>query len=173
MVPGGIAQSQGKPGACAATSQAATALLRALSDPGASRQEVDVLLDELSDSQLPFREELLGGGPWRVVYTRGSLLLWEALQRPATALSRANNAASQDLDPLGRTVVNKAEFWGARVYVTASGTYSPQLPEQPSQQQQEAASAPSPLAWLQPRKAQSQPPLPTCPVPVSACIERG
>ena len=37
--------------------------------------------------------------------------------------------ASQDFNPMGRTVVNKAELAGAALYVTASGTYAPQVSE--------------------------------------------
>lgn len=35
----------------------------------------------------------------------------------------ASNAASQDLDPSTNTVINRAEYFGSRLYVTASGTY--------------------------------------------------
>jgi len=36
--------------------------------------------------------------------------------------------ASQDFRPNGRTVVNKAEVFGEKVFVTANGTYEPQVP---------------------------------------------
>lgn len=35
--------------------------------------------------------------------------------------------ASQDFDPNGRTVVNKAEVFGENFFVTANGTYEPQV----------------------------------------------
>lgn len=35
--------------------------------------------------------------------------------------------ASQAFDPVGRTVVNRAELAGGTLYVTASGTYAPQV----------------------------------------------
>jgi hypothetical protein len=45
---------------------------------------------------------------------------------PSTARPAMVNRAAQDLDADGRTVVNMAQFWGARVCVTASGTYEPE-----------------------------------------------
>ncbi len=38
---------------------------------------------------------------------------------------RAGSQASQDFDPDARTAVNKAEVLGSRLFVTASGMYSP------------------------------------------------
>lgn len=38
---------------------------------------------------------------------------------------RGSNAASQVLDPSRRTVVNRAEYLGDKLWVTASGTYEP------------------------------------------------
>lgn len=97
--------------------------------PGAQARRVDELLDELLDASrdnLPFDEQLLGGGAWRVLFTRGSLQLWK-LTYAAGRLVKPANAASQDLDPSGgrRSVVNKAEFFGDRLFVTASGRYEP------------------------------------------------
>eukprot|EP00775_Hariotina_reticulata_P005867 gene5867-6108_t len=37
----------------------------------------------------------------------------------------AANAASQDLDPSNRTVINRAEYFGQQLYVLASGSYLP------------------------------------------------
>jgi hypothetical protein len=53
------------------------ALLLSSSDDGiaTSRQQqtrASELVDALIDAGLPFEERLLGGGPWVVVYTRGS-----------------------------------------------------------------------------------------------------
>ena len=118
------------------------------------------------------REQLIGGGPWVVVYTRGPLL-WQQATAPgkilnfgnqvhssipvnaATALevlqsflptlsffchmlpvvgspaahhfSLQNTAlqASQEFDPAERTVINRAQLAGDRLFVTASGTYEP------------------------------------------------
>lgn len=60
----------------------------------------------------------------QVLYTRGTPQLWKATYS-AGKLVRASNAASQDLDPAGRTVVNRAEYLGDKLWVTASGTYQP------------------------------------------------
>jgi hypothetical protein len=60
----------------------------------------------------------------QVFYTKGSPQLWKATFK-AGKLLNASNAAAQDLDPGSRTVVNSAEYFGRRLYVTASGTYEP------------------------------------------------
>lgn len=103
-------------------------LLTADSGEGSSsavRQRIDTLLNELQALEgLQFDEQLLQGGPWRVLYTRGTPQLWKATYS-AGKLVRASNAASQDLDPAGRTVVNRAEYLGDKLWVTASGTYVP------------------------------------------------
>ena len=54
-------------------------------------------------------------------YTKGQLELWNSTYK----LLNKGNKASQDLDPRTRTVVNKAEYFGDKLYVTASGTYEP------------------------------------------------
>lgn len=36
--------------------------------------------------------------------------------------------ASQEYNPADRTVINRGEVLGARLYVTASGTYEPEVP---------------------------------------------
>jgi hypothetical protein len=59
-----------------------------------------------------------------VLYTRGTPQLWKATYS-AGKLVRGSNAASQDLDPSRRTVVNRAEYLGDKLWVTASGTYEP------------------------------------------------
>lgn len=147
-------------------------------DFGRASELVDVLLG----SSLPFREQLLGGGPWQVVYSRGPLL-WQGFTAAGNALSKrrlgrsANKVveqasresfagyaavmhvkcceamhacehvppqhplnisvkkgscafpqASQDYKPADRTVINRGEVLGSRVYVTASGTYEPEVP---------------------------------------------
>lgn len=84
------------------------------------------LVDALIASELPFEESLLGGGPWVVVYTRGALQLWKATWQTGKLLSgNPGNEASQEFDPAGRNALNKAEYWGGSVYVTAAGTYEP------------------------------------------------
>lgn len=60
----------------------------------------------------------------QVLYTRGTPQLWKATYS-AGKLVRTSNAASQDLNPDGRTVVNRAEYLGDKLWVTASGTYVP------------------------------------------------
>lgn len=60
----------------------------------------------------------------QVFFTKGSPQLWKATFS-AGKLLNASNAASQDLDPGSRAVVNRAEYFGRRLYVTASGTYEP------------------------------------------------
>jgi hypothetical protein len=60
----------------------------------------------------------------QVFFTKGSPQLWKAIFK-AGKLLNASNAASQDLDPSSREVVNSAEYFGRRLYVTASGTYEP------------------------------------------------
>jgi hypothetical protein len=60
----------------------------------------------------------------QVFFTKGSPQLWKATFK-AGKLLNASNAASQDLDPSSREVVNSAEYFGRRLYVTASGTYEP------------------------------------------------
>lgn len=60
----------------------------------------------------------------QVLYTRGRWQLWKATYQAGKTFNNGN-AASQDLDPSNRTVVNKAEYVGRRLYVTASGTYEP------------------------------------------------
>lgn len=57
-------------------------------------------------------------------YTRGGLQLWRATYDAGKAINR-QNVASQDFNPKGRTALNKAEYLGGSVYVTASGTYDP------------------------------------------------
>jgi len=60
----------------------------------------------------------------QVLYTRGSVQLWKATYS-AGKLVKSSNAASQDLDPATRSVLNKAEYLGDKLWVTASGTYTP------------------------------------------------
>lgn len=101
------------------------------STPADARSKVDALLDQLIGlDSLKFNEQLLQGGPWRVLYTRGSVQLWKATYS-AGKLVKSSNAASQDLDPATRSVLNKAEYLGDKLWVTASGTYTP-LDDSPS-----------------------------------------
>jgi hypothetical protein len=62
----------------------------------------------------------------QVLYTRGAPQLWKATYS-AGKLVRGSNAASQDLDPTRRSVVNRAEYLGDRLWVSASGTYQPMV----------------------------------------------
>jgi hypothetical protein len=99
-------------------------------DEGSSKQQrerrASELVDALLESQQPFKEQLLAGGPWVVVYTKGALQLWRATWQTGKLLSgNGGNEASQDFDPVDRSALNKAEFWGGSVFVTASGTYTP------------------------------------------------
>lgn len=59
-------------------------------------------------------------------YTAGTPQLWKATYQTGRLLKRSNTA-SQDLDPVNRTVVNRAEYFEGQLYVTASGTYEPQV----------------------------------------------
>eukprot|EP00878_Enallax_costatus_P004452 GHUV01004692.1.p1 GENE.GHUV01004692.1~~GHUV01004692.1.p1 ORF type:complete len:249 (+),score=59.85 GHUV01004692.1:276-1022(+) len=111
--------------------EASQELLDTLTNPTKSQQQrdrrarIDQLLDELLTCQgVPFNEQSLSGGPWLVLYTRGTAQLWKATYQAGKAFN-TGNAASQDLNPNGRTVVNKAEYAGDKLYVTASGTYQP------------------------------------------------
>jgi hypothetical protein len=66
-------------------------------------------------------------GAMQVRYTRGPPLLWSATYAAGKLVS-SSNQASQEFDPRRRTAVNRAEYWGGgAVYVTASGTYEPQV----------------------------------------------
>ena len=51
------------------------------------------LVDVLLDSRLPFKEALIGGGPWEVVYSRGPLL-WQGFTAAGNALSKRRLARS-------------------------------------------------------------------------------
>lgn len=62
--------------------------------------------------------------PHPVLYTKGAPQLWKITYEPSK-LIRKSNAASQDLNPKSRTVVNKAEYFGGNLYITASGSYTP------------------------------------------------
>uniref|UniRef100_A0A383WJ09 Plastid lipid-associated protein/fibrillin conserved domain-containing protein n=1 Tax=Tetradesmus obliquus TaxID=3088 RepID=A0A383WJ09_TETOB len=108
---------------------AAEELLQLLTTQQASQQAANARANELVEvlltcEGLPFQEQLLGPGPWLVFFTKGSPQLWKATFS-AGKLLNASNAASQDLDPGSRAVVNRAEYFGRRLYVTASGTYEP------------------------------------------------
>jgi hypothetical protein len=83
------------------------------------------LVDALAAAQLPFEESKLGGGPWVVVYTRGSPQLWKSAWEAGKRVSGRQNEASQEFDPDGRTALNRAEFFGGSLFVTAAGTYEP------------------------------------------------
>jgi len=60
----------------------------------------------------------------QVLHTQGSPQLWKATYK-AGKLINAANAASQDLNPRNRTVINRAEYFGKQLYVSASGSYLP------------------------------------------------
>lgn len=60
-----------------------------------------------------------------MLYTKGRLALWKATYEPSRKLLNGNNKASQDFDPTRRSALNKAEYFGGQLYVTASGTYQP------------------------------------------------
>jgi hypothetical protein len=104
--------------------------------PGAARQQhisasVSVMLG--LGATVNRGKELAGGGLcyavyycacMQVLYTRGTPQLWKATYSAGKLVS-PSNAASQDLNPAGRSVVNRAEYFGDRLWVTASGTYMP------------------------------------------------
>ena len=86
------------------------------------------LVDELLASRLPFDERLLGGGPWVVRFTKGAPQLWKATWQSGRLLAGrrgAGDEASQEFEPATRGAVNRAEYFGGRLYVTATGTYTP------------------------------------------------
>jgi hypothetical protein len=64
--------------------------------------------------------------PLQVVYSRGPLL-WQAYTSPGTVLTAKRNKASQDFGPVRRTVLNKGELLGSKLFVTAEGTYQPKV----------------------------------------------
>lgn len=92
-------------------------LLSLLSEPSPASSEIFELIERLTSSTEPFKEELLGGGPWQVVYTSGPLL-WQRI----TGGKRAAKA-SQEFIPNGRQIINRGTFLGTRAEVTAQGTY--------------------------------------------------
>lgn len=57
-------------------------------------------------------------------FTRGRTQLWNATFSTARLLN-SRNEASQAFDPADRSAVNRAEYFGGSVFVTASGTYQP------------------------------------------------
>lgn len=100
-------------------------LLDELTSASPDTQFVEELVQELAASGLPFKEDLLGGGPWVVRYTKGQPLLWN-MAYSAVKVANGGNRASQEFAPRGgRTAVNKIEFNGSDTYVVASGTYEP------------------------------------------------
>ena len=67
--------------AAAAARTARQRLLEQLSSERPDPAAVSGAVDELMVAAVPFREAQLGGGPWRVVYTRGPLL-WQGPLAP-------------------------------------------------------------------------------------------
>lgn len=108
-----------------ALSSASDELFQLLTSDAPDTGRVSDLVDYLSKTQLPFNESEIGGGPWIVRFTKGWPLLWSAVYGQAKVLNRKNRA-SQAFDPKRRIAVNKAEYFGGEVFVTASGTYEPQ-----------------------------------------------
>jgi len=103
--------------------QAADGIRQALGEEVVNCAEMAGYVDTLLASPGPFDERKLGGGPWQVVYSRGTLL-WQGWSAPGK-VAKFENPASQNFDPEHRSAVNKAEVFGRNVFVTASGTYSP------------------------------------------------
>eukprot|EP00798_Chlamydomonas_sp_ICE-L_P025109 gene25109-10750_t len=103
--------------------EARTELLQLLVS-GQTGSRTSDLVDILSSTSLPFKENKLGGGRWIVLYTKGMPQLWKATYEAGKTFSPGNRAG-QDLNPKGRTVVNRAEYFGNKIVVTASGAYEP------------------------------------------------
>ncbi|GBF91172.1 metallo-dependent phosphatase [Raphidocelis subcapitata] len=128
-LPGGRS-TKGKPNPVAAERDELLELLLAGGGGGGAaaseaRERASSLVDALAAAELPFNERLLGGGPWVVVYTRGSPQLWRSAWATGKVVSGRQNEASQEFNPDGRTALNKVEFFGGGLYVTAAGTYEP------------------------------------------------
>ena len=87
-------------------------------------------MDELrkgkNNSTPQFQENLLGGGPWRVVYTRGAFL-WQLYTQPGQILVKSRNRAAQTFDPTDnrRSVLNEGQIAGSAIQVSAVGQYTP------------------------------------------------
>lgn len=115
--------------------QAANGIKHAMQFDPVNICEVAGFVDTLLSTPSPFSEEKLGGGPWQVVYSRGPLL-WQGWSAPGKVVNM-KNVASQDFRPEDRTAVNKAEVFGGKVFVTASGSYCPddELQQQHQKQQ--------------------------------------
>ena len=86
-------------------------------------QLIDTLVSPENRPQ-PFKEQLLGGGPWQVVYTRGAFL-WQVYTSPGKLVTGSSNRAAQDFDPGTRAVLNSGEIAGPAIQVTAVGAYTP------------------------------------------------
>jgi hypothetical protein len=64
---------------------------------------------------------------WMAAAKPSTLLLASADWATAHWLRHTVAQASQDFDPSSRTVVNSADVFGKTVFVTADGTYQPQV----------------------------------------------
>lgn len=82
---------------------------------------IDILI---SAENRRFNENLLGGGPWQVVYTRGAFL-WQAYTSPGKLVTGSSNRAAQDFNPRTRAVLNSGEIAGPSIQVSAVGSYTP------------------------------------------------
>jgi hypothetical protein len=89
-------------------------------------QLIDILISP-ENRPPPFtkkQEQLLGGGPWQVVYTRGAFL-WQVYTSPGKLVTGSSNRAAQDFNPYTRAVLNIGEIFGPAVQVSAVGSYTP------------------------------------------------
>lgn len=60
----------------------------------------------------------------QVLHTSGTVQLWKATYEVGR-IAKRSNTASQEFDPQQRSALNRAEYYGGSVWVTASGTYEP------------------------------------------------
>lgn len=94
------------------------------SDDKSKSPRIAQLLQTLLSNPPPFKEQLLGGGPWQVVYTQGAFL-WQAYTSPGQLITRSKNRASQAFNPNTRDVLNSGELAGPSIQVSAVGSYTP------------------------------------------------
>ncbi len=102
-------------------------LLNCISKDDASKSaRISELIDILiaPENRPVFKEQLLGGGPWVVVYTRGAFL-WQVYTSPGGKLTGSSNRAAQDFNPNTRAVLNSGEIVGPAIQVSAVGSYTP------------------------------------------------
>ena len=104
---------------------ARTELLECIATDDKSKSiRIAQLVETLLANPPRFKEQLLGGGPWQVVYTQGAFL-WQLYTSPGQLVTRSSNRASQAFDPKTRDVLNSGEIAGPSIQVSAVGSYTP------------------------------------------------